>query len=178
MRPMTTAVRSLTSGLARRLYDDQNKLWAYQGYQFTLQTGGAQVKRYKGGLHLFDSSWTFQQSDDVYVTTDGDYTFTINGSCSNVYGLYLDIEKLLKDHPNCDVKVVAVKADGKSVDFDDAAIDRVVGDAATTTRRYIVNPWGANASTAANYSFNFIAVNHRSCDARQWQAFHHRRCRC
>ena len=140
--------------LGKKLYDDQNKLWAYQGYQFTLQTGGAQVKRYKGGLHLFDSSWTFQQSDDVYVTTDGDYTFTINGSCSNVYGLYLDIEKLLKDHPNCDVKVVAVKADGKSVDFDDAAIDRVVGDAATTARRYIVNPWGANASTAANYSFS------------------------
>lgn len=140
--------------LGKKLYDDQGKLWAYQGYQFTLQTGGAQVKRYKGGLHLFDSGWAFQQSEDVFVTTDGNYTFTINGSCSNVYGVYLDIEKLLKDHPNCDVKIVSVKADGKDVAFDDASIDRVTGDDATTARRYIVNPWGATAGTAASYSFS------------------------
>lgn len=139
--------------LGKKLYDDQGELWAYQGYQFTLQTG-SQVTRYKGGLHLFDTSWAFQQSDDVFITTDGDYTFTINGSCSNVYGIYLDIAKLLKDHPNCDVTIESIKADGTSVSFDDAAIDRGVGDDATTARRYIVNPWGATASTASNYSFS------------------------
>ena len=139
--------------LGKKLYDDQGELWAYQGYQFTLQTG-SQVTRYKGSLHLFDTSWNFQQSDDVFVSSDGDYTFTINGSCSNVYGIYLDIAKLLKDYPNCDVKIVSIKADGESVTFDDTAIDRGVGDDATTARRYIVNPWGATAETASNYSFS------------------------
>jgi hypothetical protein len=139
--------------LGKKLYDDQGELWAYQGYQFTLQTG-SQVTRYKGSLHLFDTSWNFQQSDDVFISSDGNYTFTINGSCSNVYGIYLDIAKLLKDYPNCDVKIVSIKADGESVTFDDTAIDRGVGDDATTARRYIVNPWGATAETASNYSFS------------------------
>ncbi|MGI6231569.1 MAG: hypothetical protein ACOYJF_01810 [Prevotella sp.] len=139
--------------LGKKLYDDQGNLWAYQGYQFTLQTGST-VKRYTGSLHLFDTSWAFQQSENVYITTDGDYTFTINGSCSDVYGIYLDIAKLLKDYPNCDVKVVSIKADGNDVAFDDAAIDRGVGDDSNTARRYIVNPWGATASTASAYSFS------------------------
>ena len=137
-----------------REYDDQGKFYQYMGYQWKVVRAGV-AKTYKGGLHIFDTGWAFQQSDDVFVKdgSDGTYTFTVNGSCSNVYGVYLDIEKLLKDHPNCDVVVKNIKADGKDVDFDDAAIDRVTGDDATTARRYIVNPWGATAGLAAQCSF-------------------------
>lgn len=137
-----------------REYDDQGKFYQYMGYQWKVVRAGV-AKTYKGGLHIFDTGWAFQQSDDVFVKdgSDGTYTFTVNGSCSNVYGIYLDIEKLLKDHPNCDVVVKNIKADGKDVDFDDAAIDRVTGDDATTARRYIVNPWGATAGLAAPCSF-------------------------
>lgn len=85
--------------------------------------------------------------------SDGSYTFTINGSCDNVYGIYLDIEKLLGDHPNCDVVVKGIQADGKDIIFDDATIDRGAGDKETTARRYIVNPWGATAGLAAQCSF-------------------------
>ena len=124
------------------------------GYQWSVVRAGV-AKTYKGGLHIFDTGWAFQQSDDVFVKdgSDGTYTFTVNGSCSNVYGVYLDIEKLLKDHPNCDVVVKSIKADGKDVDFNDAEIDRGTGDDATTARRYIVNPWGATAGLAAKCSF-------------------------
>lgn len=68
--------------------------------------------------------------------------------------MYLDVEKILQDHPNCEVAIKDIKVDGQSIAFDDAVIDRVVGDAATTARRYILNPWGPTASDASKYVFN------------------------
>lgn len=135
--------------------DDEGNFYQYMGYQWEVVRAGVQ-KTYKGSLHLFNTGWAFQQSDDVFVTdgVDGTYTFTINGSCSNIYGMYLDIEKLLGDHPNCAVEITDIKADGKSVAFDNDAIERSAGDQATTARRYIVNPWGATGATASNYSFS------------------------
>lgn len=138
-----------------REYDDQGAFYQYMGYKLEVVRAGVQ-KTYKGGLHFFDSGWAFQQSDDVFVVdgTDADYTFTINGSSGSAYGMYLDIEKLLQDHPNCDVTIKDIKVDGASVSFDDAAIDRGVGDAPTTARRYILNPWGATAGDASKYNFS------------------------
>ena len=151
--PQTGGLDNIVWGA--REYDDQGKFYQYMGYQWTVVRAGV-AKTYKGGLHLFDPGFTFQQSDDVFVKdgSDGTYTFTINGSCNNVYGVYLDIEKLLGDHPNCDVVVKSIQADGKDVAFDDAAIDRGVGDKESTARRYIVNPWGASAGLAAQCSFS------------------------
>ncbi len=138
-----------------REYDDQGNFYQYMGYKLEVVRAGVQ-KTYKGGLHFFDTGWSFQQSDDVFIVdgTDADYTFTINGSSSSAYGIYLDIEKLLQDHPNCDVAVKDIKVDGTSIDFDDSAIDRGTGDAATTARRYILNPWGATAGDASKYNFS------------------------
>lgn len=149
----TGALENITWG--SREYDDQGNFYQYMGYKWSVVRAGVK-KTYKAGLHFFDTGWTTQQSDDVYVVdgTDADYTFTINGSSAAPYGMYLDIEKILQDHPNCDVAIKDIKVDGQSIAFDDAVIDRVVGDAATTARRYILNPWGPTASDASKYVFN------------------------
>lgn len=149
-----------TGGLANIVWgsretDDQGRFYQYMGYQWEVVRAGVQ-KTYKGSMSVFDSGWHFLNSDDVFVVdgTDASYTFTIHGSCASPYGIYLDVEKILADHPNCSISITDVKADGKSVAFDDAAIERSSGDEATTARRYIVNPWGATASTASAYAFS------------------------
>lgn len=151
---------SRTGGLSNIVWgsqemDDQGKFYQYMGYQFEVVRAGVQ-KTYRGSLHIFDTNWAAQQSDNVFVVDgkDGNYTFTINGSCSSPYGVYLDIEKLLGDHPGCDVAITDIRVDGKSIDFDDSKISRGNGDAATTARRYIVDPWGATAGDASKYKFN------------------------
>ena len=135
--------------------DDQGRFYQYQGYQLEVVRAGVQ-KTYRGYLHIFDTSWAAQESDNVFIVDgkDADYTFTINGSCSSPYGLYLDIEKLLGDHPNCSVDITDIKVDGKSVPFDDNKISRSAGDQASTARRYISNPWGATAGDIDNYKFS------------------------
>lgn len=135
--------------------DDQGKFYQYQGYQLEVVRAGVE-KTYKGFLHIFDTGWNVQESDNVFIVDgkDADYTFTINGSCESPYGLYLDIEKLLGDHPNCSVDITDIKVDGKSISFDNSKIERSAGDQATTARRYIVNPWGATAGDAASYKFS------------------------
>ncbi len=149
----TGALSTLTWG--SREYDDQGDFVQYMGYEFEVVREGS-VKTYAGTLNFFDTSWNFQTSSTVYVTdgVDADYTFTIEGSSSAPYGIYLDIVKLLKDHSNCDVAITDIKVDGSSIEFDDSIIDRGVGDAETTARRYILNPWGATAGDAANYIFS------------------------
>ena len=151
---------SRTGGLSNIVWgsqekDDQGKFYQYMGYQFEVVRAGVQ-KTYKGNLHIFDTGWAAQESDNVFVVDgkDADYTFTIHGSCDSPYGVYLDIEKLLGDHPNCDVKITDIKVDGKSIGFDDSKISRGNGDAATTARRYIVDPWGATAGEASKYKFS------------------------
>ncbi len=150
----TGALQSLNWG--SREYDDQGKFYQYMGYKFEVVRAGA-VKTYKGVLHFFDEGWAFQESEPVFVKdgTDGDYTFTINGSSATPYGMYIDVVKILADHPNCDMVVKDIKVDGQSVEIDDAAIDRGAGDdGPNAARRYILNPWGATAGDAPKYVFN------------------------
>jgi len=139
--------------LGKEIYDDQGSLYEYLGYHFILQTGGESIKSYKAVLSFFDTGWGFQYSDEVAITGDGSYTFTINGSSSDTYGLFLDVYKVLKDNPNFNMTVTDIKIDGSSIEFDDTIIDRGIGDDATTARRYIVNPWGATAGTASSFNF-------------------------
>jgi len=133
--------------------DDQGNLYQYLGYHFVLQTGGATVKSYKSVLSFFDTGWGFQHSDNVGITGDGSYTFTINGSSSAPYGLFLDVYKVLTDNPNFNMTVTDIKVDGNSIDFDDTIIDRGVGDESHIARRYILNPWGATAGEASKFVF-------------------------
>ena len=130
--------------------DDAGYVFQYQAVQLVPKSEGAQVERYAAAIHYFDADWNFQVSDDVYITGNGTYTMTINGDHgSEPYGLYLDVCKILKKNPNCDIVVKDIQVDGASVEFDDTVIDRGLGDTSgqenADARRYIVNPWGASA---------------------------------
>lgn len=144
--------------LGSKEVDDQGKLYQYMGYHFVAQTEGA-TEKFAASLNFFDTDWTFINGTSVYISSDGDYTVSVEGASSAPYGMYLDIMKILKKYPNMDVAIKDIKVDGNSISFDDASIDRVVGDAETTARRYILNPWGATASDAPKYAFtSSIAV--------------------
>jgi hypothetical protein len=147
--------------------DDQNNVIEYVSYHFKLQSGAAQVTRYTGNLNWFNSSYAFQKSDNVFITTEGSYTFTVNGAGSDPYGLYLDVFKIKKDHPNVKMTITDIKVDGKSISFDDSAIEEGSGDAATTYRRYIVNPWGATAASASNYAVYQHSQRDRKCQVQR-----------
>ncbi|MDL2247733.1 hypothetical protein LJC05_03270, partial [Bacteroides sp. OttesenSCG-928-J23] len=121
--------------------DDQGNLYQYMGYHFVVQSAGGTVKSYKTTLSFFDDAspeWNFIHSDPLFISTDGNYTLVVEGANSSPYGLYLDIEKILKDNPNMDVEIKEIKVDGTSIAFDDLIIDRGTGDVATTARRYIL----------------------------------------
>jgi len=139
--------------IASKDIDDQGNLYQYMGYRFVPQVAGA-VATYKSTLNYFDTGWTFINGDPVFISGNGDYTLSVLGASSAPYGLYLDIEKILKDNPNMDAAIKDIKVDGKSISFDDSVIERGVGDAETTARRYIINPWGATAGDAPKYVFN------------------------
>lgn len=134
--------------------DDQGNTYQYKAYHFCPVTAGSSETRYTANINFFDTSWNFINGDNVYITSSGYYTFTINGASDSPYGIYLDVLKVLADYPNMDMTVTDIKVDGQSIDFDDTAIDRCAGDAATTARRYILNPWGATADGAYKYVFS------------------------
>lgn len=144
--------------LGSKELDDLGALYQYIGYHFVAQTAGA-TKSFKSSLNFFDTAWSFIYGDPVFITGDGDYTLTVTGASAIPYGLYLDIEKILKTNPNMDMVIKDIKVDGTSIKFDDTVIDRGIGDVETAARRYIVNPWGATAGDASKYAFtSSIAV--------------------
>jgi hypothetical protein len=160
LRIMSYETSDYTGGLTdlwlgSKELDDQGNLYQYTGYHFAVQTAGA-AKSYKAAMSFFDTDWVFIESDPVFVTGDGDYTFTVTGASNSPYGLYLDILKILKDNPNMDAVIKDIKVDGTSIAFDDDAIDRLFGGDGgdTNARRYIINPWGATANDAPRYVFN------------------------
>ena len=141
--------------LGSRQYDAQGHAYEYLAYHMKKQTAGAQVERLKSNLNYSDSGWTFTNSEDVYITGDGDYTYTLYPNSANTqdpYLMYLDVYKLLKNHPNADIILKSIKVDGTEIlgseeGMDDATISRGVGDDATTGRRYILNPWNEESAT-------------------------------
>lgn len=168
----TGAIKDLWLGT--NCLDDQGNLYQYMAYHFVLQTGGSTVKRYTAELWLRDSSGGSEQvSDKVYITTDGDYTFTIKGSTSDGGCCYLDIYKILKDHPNLKTVIKSIKLDGVDVEFDESAITAEYpdGKVSTTARRYIRNPWSSDQLQAAlkgkllNFSSTLTLVLNVSLDS-------------
>lgn len=124
------------------LYDNNGKLYQYLGYHFVAQVDTEVPVGYKTDLEYFNTGWTFQVAEYVYIENEGTYTITLEGADSTPYGIYLDIYGILTDHPNLDIILKDIKVDGTSVAFDDSAIDRGIGDADDIARRYILNPWG------------------------------------
>ncbi len=135
--------------LGKNCVDDQGNIIQYQGYHWVAQNAGtATVKKYSSLLNMNDNvNWTLTTSDKVFVQGDGEYTFTVNESRSDVNVMYLQVDGLLKDHPNADIIVKSIKVDGKDVAFDDNAniircIDDGTGETAKyNARRYFLNPW-------------------------------------
>lgn len=141
----SNALSDLWLGSAER--DNQGNTVQYMGYHFQPYVSGVQVKKYSAVLYCGDNvDYVFNNSDPVYVTEEGTYTCTAKGALT-VDGkiIYLQVDKLLKDHPNADIIIKDIKVDGMSIDFDDAAITRTVDDNANggkyNGRRYIFNPW-------------------------------------
>jgi len=127
----------------------------YLAYHFTAVFGGEEKKTYKATLNYFSTGWGYTAaSDPLYLSDSGTYTATINGADSSPYGLYLDINKILKDYPNLDIVIKGIKVDGNDVAFDDSSIDRGIADSSDDARRYIVNPWGATSGDASKYVFS------------------------
>ena len=158
LRIMSYETSDYTGGLtdlwlASKELDDQGNLYQYMGYHFVAQTAGA-VKSYKATMHFFDLGWIFTVSEPLFISGDGDYTFVITGASDAPQGLYLDIQKILKENPNMDVAIKDIQVDGAAIPFDDTVIDRGIGDDDTTARRYILNPWGATAGDAPKYVFS------------------------
>ena len=139
---------------------DQGQLYQYVGYHFVPQTTGETVKHYTANLNFSDTGWAFINGENVDITTEGDYTFTItpDGACNtqDPYLMYLDVLKILKDHPNADLVVKSLKVDGNELisEITDDMIIRCLGDDATTGRRYILNPWNEESVLHTN-SFKF-----------------------
>jgi len=163
LRIMSYETSDFTGGLtdlwlASKELDDQGNLYQYMGYHFVAQTAGA-VKSYKATMHFFDLGWIFTVSEPLFISGDGEFTFVITGASDAPQGLYLDIQKILKENPNMDVAIKDIKVDGASISFDDTVIDRGIGDDDTTARRYILNPWGCYCWRCTQVCVQF---NHRS----------------
>ena len=135
--------------LGKSCVDDQGNVIQYQGYHWVVQNAGAvKAKKYSSLLNMSDNtSWTPTTSDKVFVQGDGEYTFTVTDSRADVNVMYIQVDGLLKDHPNADIIVKSIKVDGKDVSFDDntniiRCIDDGTGETAKyNARRYFMNPW-------------------------------------
>lgn len=150
--------------LGSRQYDAQGNPVEYLAYHLKKQTGAAEVERLPVNLGFAASGFAFIEHDPIYVTGEGTYTFSLtsNGSCDtqDPYLYYIDIQKLLKKHPNADIVITSIKVDGAEIlnsveGFDDATISRGIGDDATTGRRYLLNPWNeTSASFTSLFKFS------------------------
>ncbi len=155
----SNSLSDLWLGSAER--DDQGNTVQYMGYHFQPYVAGNTVKKYPAVLYCGENTnYTFQNSDPIYITEEGTYTATANGSLTaDGKIIYLQVDKILKDHPNADIIIKDVKVDGKSIKFSDAAITRTVDDNANggkyNGRRYFYNPWASDnafASSALSFS--------------------------
>lgn len=141
--------------------NDQGNVYQYKAYHFCPVVAGSDGPRYTANLYFNNSGWGWDgnaKSDNVFITGDGDYTFTFDSSFaeSDMYLMYLDIQKILRDYPNADAAIKEIKVNGSSIAFDDSAIDRCAGDDASTLRRYVLNPWNdANYFVANGISLGF-----------------------
>lgn len=99
--------------------------------------------------------------DELKANGEKQYTATINGSCDSPYGIYFDIENLLAVYPKATLTLNDVLVDGVStgVDYNQDVFDRnsdgsqMTGDASTTARIYVLNPWNDTKTYTDKYKF-------------------------
>lgn len=130
--------------LGRLEKDINGDAYQYIGYNFVADYGVATEKTYKATLTFSNTSdWNAVTSETVFIKGDGNYTAKVNYTWSTGDPLmWLEVAGILKDKPNCDIKILAVRLDGVDVPVDDTAISRGPGDVATNARRYVCNAWG------------------------------------
>ncbi|MCR5312831.1 MAG: hypothetical protein K6E54_04165 [Bacteroidaceae bacterium] len=141
--------------------DDMGRVYQYVGFQFVPQIAGDNAVKYTASLNYFDTDWVFSNSENVFITGDGDYTFSISAGSGadgqKPYGIYLDVLKVLKKSPNVDITIKSIKVDGVEMlgqkNMTDENIVRCLGDVNTTARRYILNPWGDFTSWTDMFKF-------------------------
>lgn len=142
-------VETFILGLPQR--DVNGTLYQYLGYKFNAKYAGEQKVTYKTQL-CWNNTGSWEEIDgDAIRVEEGTYTASVNVTWDASWGdpcVWLDVQKLLKDHPNCDVVLKSIKVDGNDISFDDAAISRDRGSDKPAeagynhARRYICNPWG------------------------------------
>ncbi len=142
-------------------YDALGEAYQYIAYHFVVQTSGSESVNYSADLHIFEqTNWNTAASSTLYIQGDGSYTFTIEESgwssfSDGIFGIYLDMYKVLKKYPNMDMEITSIKVDGSETTFDDTAISRGAGDGSSDARRYILNPWNdESAATTSNFLFS------------------------
>ena len=138
-------VEAFVLGLPEK--DVNGTVYQYLGYRFLADYAGAEkAETYKAQLGFNNTgTWEGFEGTTVWVEDGGTYTSTVEVSWGADWGdpcLWLDVYKILKNRPNCDIVINDIKIDGTSISFDDTAISRGAGDDETTGRRYICNPWG------------------------------------
>lgn len=143
--------------------DAFGRRYQYMGYHFVPKTSGGETVRYTATLNLFESAGWSTLTSTQYITGDGSYTFSVTDPClttdPSVYGIYLDVAKILNDYPNVNIVITDIKSDGTSIEFNDADFTREYGEADNkkvedTARRYILNPWNPeSAATGSRYLY-------------------------
>lgn len=142
------SVEKLIVGAPQR--DINGNVYEYIGYKLVADYGVEKAETYKAYVCFNNTgSWEMLTGTPVFVEQGRDYTASIDVTWNSTWGdpcVWLDVEKLLKAHPECDVILKDIKIDGASIAFDDTAISRgAAGDKdpdINHARRYICNPWG------------------------------------
>lgn len=139
------SVDKLVIGAPQR--DINGTVYEYIGYKLVADYGVEKAESYKAYVCFNNTgSWEMFTGTPVFAEEGRDYTATLEVEWQSSWGdpcLWLDVEKLLAKHPECDVILKDIKIDGTSISFDDSAISRCDNDdAGVHARRYICNPWG------------------------------------
>ncbi len=158
--------------LGAKQTDNDGNLYQYLGYHFTPVADGTSKPVYKATLTTQSVGFSRSLSSDaVSVDDNGTYTCTINGSEAEMYCLYLDVAKILVDHPKCTLDIVSVAVDGKTANVDwsysgfsrNADGTQLTQDTKdpglTTARLYPSNPWYFAVKDATN------SINYADTDA-------------
>ena len=154
----SNGLSDLWLGSAER--DDQNNTVQYMGYHFKPYVAGNTVKKYSAQLFTCDNtSWNWQNSNALYITEEGTYTLTANGvQTADGKIIYLQIDKILKDHPRADIIIKDIKVDGTSIAFNDNTIARCLDDSEGglyNGRRSLFNAYrNDNVLTSSALSFS------------------------
>lgn len=150
--------------LGAKQTDNDGNLYQYLGYHFSAAADANVKATYKATMSTQSTGYSRSlSSTPVLVDGDGTYTCTINGAEAEMYCLYMDISKLLVDHPKAKLDIVSVSVDGQSnsVDWTFTGFTRnsdgtqltadSKGDGLVTPRIFLCSPWCfATDKTVAN----------------------------